>query len=204
LILGEVVKADLIMQSQFNLNEQENFEERGTVRGKSKVTINASLSEEAELSRKPRNRQGDGHLARSAWDGGKCDDELRTQGSKKFPHIPLIHNPKITISVIEGPSKGLAYKLSKLCITVGRIGGGADFEFDEPEASSVQCIVAACVYGVRLYDGASVSGTYVNGLRISTVELTHMSTFRIGSSLLLVSILPANTRTSGECARWVL
>jgi pSer/pThr/pTyr-binding forkhead associated (FHA) protein len=82
------------------------------------------------------------------------------------------------------------YRLSKLCITMGRIGGGADFEFNEPEASDVHCVIAARQGGVRLYVAPSVNNVYVDNQRISTVELAHMSTFRVGSSLLLVSVLP--------------
>jgi pSer/pThr/pTyr-binding forkhead associated (FHA) protein len=73
---------------------------------------------------------------------------------------------------------------------MGRIGGGADFEFDEPEASDVHCIIAARQDRVRLYVAPSVNNIYVNDQRIYTVELPHMSTFRVGSSLLLVSVLP--------------
>ncbi len=43
---------------------------------------------------------------------------------------------------------------------------------------------------IRLYDLDSTSGTYVNHERIETAELEHLSEFRIGSSLLLVTILP--------------
>jgi pSer/pThr/pTyr-binding forkhead associated (FHA) protein len=80
--------------------------------------------------------------------------------------------------------------LNNFCITMGRIGGGADFEFDEPEASDFHCVIAARQAGVRLYVGACVNNVYVNDQRISTVELAHMSTFRVGSSLLLVIVLP--------------
>jgi len=73
---------------------------------------------------------------------------------------------------------------------MGRIGGGADFEFDEPEASDVHCVIAARQAGIRLYVAPSVNNIYVNDQRIWTVELGHMSTFRVGSSLLLVSVLP--------------
>jgi hypothetical protein len=73
---------------------------------------------------------------------------------------------------------------------MGRIGGGADFEFDEPEASDVHCVIAARQDGVRLYVAPSVNNIYVNDQPIYTAELVHMSTFRVGSSLLLVSVLP--------------
>jgi hypothetical protein len=59
-----------------------------------------------------------------------------------------------------------------LCITIGRIGGGADFEFDEPEASDVHCVIAARLAGVRLYVAPSVTNIYVNDQRIYTVELS--------------------------------
>ncbi|GAC1701034.1 MAG: hypothetical protein NVS9B4_03630 [Candidatus Acidiferrum sp.] len=96
----------------------------------------------------------------------------------------------ITISVIEGPSKGLTYQLSKVCITMGGIGGGADFEFDESEASDVHCIVAARRDGVRVYVASSVDDMYVNDERVQTAELAHMSIFRVGSSLFQVSVVP--------------
>jgi hypothetical protein len=81
---------------------------------------------------------------------------------------------------------------------VGRIGGGADFEFNEPEAFEVHCFIAARRHSVRLYASPSVRNIYVNDQPVRTVELMHASTFRVGSSLLRVSILPnqrADVRT---------
>jgi hypothetical protein len=88
--------------------------------------------------------------------------------------------------------------MKKLCITAGRVGGGADFEFDEPEASDVHCFVAARPDSVRLYAAPSV-GIYVDDQPIRTVELMHTSTFRIGSSLLRVSILPNQPAYIRKC-----
>jgi hypothetical protein len=116
--------------------------------------------------------------------------EPRGEGSTKFPDVPLLENVTITISVTEGRSKGLTYQLKKLCITVGRIAGGADFEFNEPEASEVHCFIAARSHSVRLYASPSAGNIYVNDQPIRTVELMHASTFRVGSSLLRVTILP--------------
>jgi hypothetical protein len=118
------------------------------------------------------------------------------EGWTKFPDVPSLGIVTITISVIEGRSKGLTYQLSKLCITMGRIGGGADFEFNEPQASEVHCFIAARPDSVRLYAAPSVGNIYVDDQPIQTVELAHASTFRVGSSLLRVSILPNNPRTS--------
>lgn len=112
----------------------------------------------------------------------------RKPGAYEFPDNPPRDDVVITLSVIEGPSKGLTYQLSKSCITMGRIGSGADFELDEPEAFDVHCVMAARQDGVRLYAAPSVNNIYVNDQRICTVELPHMSTFRVGSSVLLVSV----------------
>lgn len=110
--------------------------------------------------------------------------------SSQFSHfLPLAH-VTITISVIEGLSRGLVYEMTEPCITLGRTGGGADLEINEPEASEIQCIVAARLNGVCLYDAASIRGTYVNDQRIAAAELAHMSTFRVGSSLLMVRVHP--------------
>ena len=121
----------------------------------------------------------------------------RTPSAYEFPEILSQDDKTITISVIEGPSKGSTYQLSKLCITMGKIGGGADFEFDEPEASDVHCVVAARQDGVQLYVAPSVNNIYVDHQRIYTAELGNMSTFRVGSSLLLVRVLPARCADIG-------
>jgi hypothetical protein len=96
----------------------------------------------------------------------------------------------ITISVIAGPAKGLAHQLSKPRISIGRAGGATDIEIDDPRVSVLHCAVAASQNRIRLYDLDSTSGTYVNDERIETAELVHLAEFRVGSSLLLVTILP--------------
>lgn len=149
----------------------------------------SSLRRDDEVSRQP---QG---LGASRPDGVPSFDST---GSSCQPReyesceTPPHEGIAVTISVIEGPSKGLTYQLSKLCITVGRIGGGADFEFDEPEATDVHCIIAARQNGVRLYVAPSANNIYVNDQRIYTLELAHMSTFRVGSSLLLITVFPSH------------
>jgi pSer/pThr/pTyr-binding forkhead associated (FHA) protein len=96
----------------------------------------------------------------------------------------------ITISVIGGPAKGLAHQLSKPRISIGRAGGATDIEIDDPRVSFLHCAVAVSQNRIKLYDLDSTSGTFVNDERIETVELDHLSEFRVGSSLLLVMILP--------------
>ena len=149
--------------------------------------LSSSLRQDHEVPSRPQVRRAPSPDARPDPGGTRSS---RKPGAYEIPETPPQDDITISIAVIEGPSKGLTYQLSHFCITMGRIGGGADFEFDEPEASDFHCVIAARQAGVRLYVGASVNNVYVNDQRISTVELAHMSTFRVGSSLLLVIVLP--------------
>jgi hypothetical protein len=129
-------------------------------------------------------------LTHSPREGGKYSERSLSRDSNQLPDFRLMEDVTITISVIEGLSKGLVYEMNEYCITLGRTGGGADFQFNEPEASEIQCIAAKRQNGLCLYDAVSIHGTFVNDQRIAAAELTHMSTFRVGSSLLLVKVHP--------------
>lgn len=95
----------------------------------------------------------------------------------------------ITISVIAGPSKGLAHQLTKPRVVVGRVGGGADIQVDDPEISRQHCVVEVKRDEVCLSDLDSTNGTYIADQRVSRAELGHMSEFRSGASLFLVTII---------------
>src|SRR5260370_21899578 len=175
---GEIPERCCVAASQFAARSRGNFS-------------SLSVCQDHEVPSRPRVLRASSPHARPEFDGtgSSCKP-----GAYEFPENPPQDDVAIRISVIEGPSKGLTYQLSKLCITMGSIGGGADFAFDEREASDVHCVIAARQDGVRLYVAPSVNNIYVNDQPIYTAELVHMSTFRVGSSLLLVSVLPT------ECA----
>lgn len=135
-------------------------------------------------------RQPDIRLTHVLADRGNGQGRSLNQERKQFPDLALMEDLTITISVIEGPSKGLTYEMKEYCVTLGRTGGGADFQFNEPGASEIQCIAAKRQNGLCLYDAVSIHGTYVNDQRIAAAELTDMSTFRVGSSLLMVKVHP--------------
>jgi hypothetical protein len=192
------------MRRNLSQNGEESFGGRREILREPSAILRFDSSEGIELPSGPGGKQQESSLTRSTQLKGMHGPELSGQGSNKFPYIPLLDNATITISVIEGRSKGLTYQLRKFCITAGRIGGGADFEFDELEAFDVHCFVAARPDSVRLYAAPSVDNIYVNDQPISTVELTNASTFRVGSTLLRVSILPdqpADIRKSGAAEK---
>ena len=100
-----------------------------------------------------------------------------------------------TIVVIRGTSKGLECELAKPRTSIGQAGGGADIEIDDREASALHCVITGVKDAdmVRLYGLSSANGTYVNGESVQAVSLGHLSEFRIGSTILLVTIKHRDT-----------
>jgi pSer/pThr/pTyr-binding forkhead associated (FHA) protein len=108
----------------------------------------------------------------------------------RLPGLALPGGKTITISVTAGPSKGLELQLAKPLVSIGRAGGGADLEIDDPGVSRMHCAVEVTRDVIRLRDLESTNGTYLNERRIRSVELEHLSEFRVGSSVLCVTVLP--------------
>jgi len=104
--------------------------------------------------------------------------------------LSLPNDRTITISVIQGPLNGLAYQLTKARTSIGRTGGGADIEIDDPQVSALHCVVGVTKDMVRLCDLDSANGTYVNNERVQAAELEHLSEFCLGSTWLVVTIVP--------------
>ncbi len=107
------------------------------------------------------------------------------------PGFALPKDRTITISVIGGPSKGLIRRLVKPHVSIGRSGGGADLELDDPQLSDMHCALGVKDHIIRLCDLDSGAGTFVENLRVSVASLQHLSEFRVGRSVLLVTVLPA-------------
>lgn len=117
----------------------------------------------------------------------RLDDSLAPHTTS----LTLPQNETIKISVIGGPSQGVECELSRPLVTIGRSGGGADIEIDDPEVSRVHCAVETRHDAILLHDLSSTNGTYVGESRVLAARLEHLSKFRIGSTLLQVSVLPA-------------
>jgi Inner membrane component of T3SS, cytoplasmic domain len=93
---------------------------------------------------------------------------------------------RIKLRVAEGPSQGLEFEISKSITTIGRIGGGADIEIDDPEVSRAHCAVEVRRDGILLHDLRSTNGTYLRNSRVSVARLEKASKFRIGVSQILL------------------
>jgi pSer/pThr/pTyr-binding forkhead associated (FHA) protein len=106
--------------------------------------------------------------------------------------LSLPNDRTIKISVITGPSTGFTHRLTKAKTSIGQVGGSADIEIDDPQISVLHCVIGVANDMVRLCDLDSANGTYVNGERVQTVELEHLSEFRVGSTWLIVTIVPTH------------
>ena len=94
----------------------------------------------------------------------------------------------ITVSVLAGPSLGMERPLTQPLLTIGRLGGGADFEIDDLQVSRLHCAVEVKGDAVFLRDLRSTNGTYVSEKRILSARLEHASEFRVGTSIVRLSI----------------
>lgn len=115
------------------------------------------------------------------------DDSLTPQTAS----LDLPSDKIISLSVLAGASLGMERPLTQPLLTIGRLGGGADFEIDDPQVSRLHCALEVKGDAVFLRDLRSTNGTYVSEKRILSARLEHASEFRAGTSILRVSILPA-------------
>jgi predicted Zn finger-like uncharacterized protein len=104
--------------------------------------------------------------------------------------LSLPADKNITVSVISGASKGLSHSLSKPRAVVGRRGGGADIEVEDQEVSRWHCAIEVKSDIIKLRDLDSTNGTFIEDERVRAAELQHLSEFRVGSTVLLVTVTP--------------
>jgi hypothetical protein len=102
------------------------------------------------------------------------------------PSLRLPDGKTLALSVISGPSRGVVYPLQKPRVVVGRCG--ADLEIEDPQVSRWHCAVEIKDDLVRLRDLESTNGTFFADERVRVAELKHLSEFRVGSSVLLLSV----------------
>jgi pSer/pThr/pTyr-binding forkhead associated (FHA) protein len=95
----------------------------------------------------------------------------------------------VTICVTKGRSVRTTHRFTKPTASIGRMGGGAEMQIDDPKVCPLHCAVAITENGLRLYDLDSVSGTYVDDERIQVADLQDLSAFRIGSTEFVVSVV---------------
>jgi predicted Zn finger-like uncharacterized protein len=100
--------------------------------------------------------------------------------------LSLPANKCIALAVLSGPAKGLVFTLEKPSVVIGRTAG--DLRIDDPNVSRLHCAVEVKGNVVRVRDLDSTNGTFVGAERIGSSDLRHLSEFRLGESVLLLTI----------------
>jgi len=111
---------------------------------------------------------------------------LAGSGGNEESSLQLPNGKAIALSVIVGPSRGLVYPVGKPRIVLGR--ADADIVINDKEISRWHCVIEIKGDVIRLRDMDSTNGTYVADERVRVAELKHLSEFRIGTSVILVSV----------------
>jgi pSer/pThr/pTyr-binding forkhead associated (FHA) protein len=103
--------------------------------------------------------------------------------------LALPQDETIKILAVNGRSQGAEWQLSRPLVTIGRLGGGADIEIDDPRVSRTHCAIEVRQDVILLHDLSSRNGTYIEDRRVLAGQLTDKSQFRIGSTFLQVGVL---------------
>ena len=108
--------------------------------------------------------------------------------------LRLPSGKSVALSVIAGPARGLVYNVEKPRIVLGR--ADADITINDKEISRWHCALEIKDEVIRLRDLESTNGTFFTDERVRVAELKHLSEFRIGTSIILLSVTPtlANPR----------
>jgi pSer/pThr/pTyr-binding forkhead associated (FHA) protein len=88
----------------------------------------------------------------------------------------------IQLQLVTEAAEGMEFEITKALTTIGRKGGGADIEIDDPEVSRSHCAIEVRRDAILLHDLRSTNGTYLRGSPVTVIRLAPMSIFRIGTS----------------------
>ena len=100
------------------------------------------------------------------------------------PSLALPAGVTASVSVIEGPDKGLVKKIEKARVILGR--QGADVSLNDPEVSRSHCLLEFKESYINLKDMDSTNGTFFDDERVRAAMLQDGGEFRIGSSVIRV------------------
>ncbi len=113
---------------------------------------------------------------------------LAGNGNDEASALRLPAGKSIALSVIGGPARGLVHSVGKPRVVLGR--ADADIVINDKEISRWHCAIEIKDDIIRLRDLESTNGTFFADERVRVAELKHLSEFRIGTSIILVSVTP--------------
>jgi predicted Zn finger-like uncharacterized protein len=105
---------------------------------------------------------------------------------KDASKLALPASKTISLAVLSGPAKGLVHTLQKPWVVVGRTGG--DVIIRDPNVSRWHCAIQVFGDVICIRDLDSTNGTFVGAERVASADLRHLSEFRVGESVVLVTV----------------
>lgn len=111
---------------------------------------------------------------------------LASASNEEASSLRLPAGKSIALSIIAGPARGLVYSVTKPRVVLGR--ADADIVINDKEISRWHCSIEIKDDVIRLRDLESTNGTFLSDERVRAAELKHLSEFRIGTSVVLVSV----------------
>jgi hypothetical protein len=117
----------------------------------------------------------------------------RADASTSNLHLPpadeglrLPSDATFVLAVTTGPATGEVFRLEKPRVVLGR--KGADIPLNDPEISRHHCLLEVKEKYINLKDLDSTNGTFYEDERVRAAMLQDGSEFRIGESLIRVSL----------------
>lgn len=128
---------------------------------------------------------------------------LDRDSASQTKSLELPRGLSIKICVVAGLSRGMEFELSRPLMTIGRLGGEADIQIDDPKVSRLHCALEVRRDAILLHDLRSTNGTFIDGSQVFAARLKRMSQFRVGSSCLQIDILSSTNQGSDPVSRRV-
>ncbi|HWP84319.1 MAG TPA: FHA domain-containing protein [Terriglobia bacterium] len=107
----------------------------------------------------------------------------KTVGFHTAPVMPKLK--RVSLLVMDGPMKGKSIPLEKPQVLIGRNQG--DIPLDDAKVSRKHCVLEVHGQTALLVDLDSANGTFVDGKRIASCQLSHLSEFRVGGTTLMLT-----------------
>ncbi len=98
----------------------------------------------------------------------------------------LLQRKRISLAFLSGELAGQVYEIRESSVIIGR--SNCDIELDDPECSRKHAELTIQANGVHLKDLESTNGTFMDGIRITEVNLKDKDEFRIGSINMMLII----------------
>src|SRR6185295_10508308 len=94
---------------------------------------------------------------------------------------PSIRLASTEIVVVDGPDAGAKMRLTQGTTRVGT-SATSHFRLRDPTVSRLHCELQLRSEGVRLVDGGSTNGTFIDGVRVRDADLAPGATVRVGAT----------------------